>query len=349
MRKLLLTATLLVLHIPLLSAHPMNVAYVDIAVGRGEIRLLLSVNLFELDLFLSLDRNLNAEVEQEELDAKSPEILEYLQQKIRVFVGHKQLPLEADPFRIGQAADGKPIVKASFLFRSSQPVDAFSIYCAPLTELGPDHKTIAKISRQGKIEQFVFQEGVAYEGKGRGFAAYTLQFLQLGVLHIFTGYDHILFLVGLLLMGGGWLTIIKIVTSFTLAHSITLSLAALDVVNLPSRLVESGIALSIIYIALENLFFEKFDRRWMVSFFFGLVHGFGFAGVLKEMDLPRSGLVSSLFSFNAGVEVGQVIIVLIILPVLRSLSHIGSRKMVVTSGSVLILSFGLFWFYQRAF
>jgi hypothetical protein len=156
-------------------------------------------------------------------------------------------------------------------------------------------------------------------------------------------------LLGLILMGGSLLNIIKIVTSFTLAHSVTLSLAALDVVTLPSRLVESGIALSVVYVALENLFFKPFDRRWLVSFFFGFVHGFGFASVLKDMALPRSGLITSLLFFNIGVEVGQVLIVSILLPFLWLLRKSQVHETVVRVASVAILSVGVLWFYQRAF
>ena len=332
-----------------LFAHPLNVAYVDIAIGEKEIDFLLSVNLFELDLFLSLDQNQDAIVDQKEVDAKSSEIVEYLRGKVKATVGREPLPLEVRSLQIGRSADGKQVLEAKFLFRSNQPISDFAIQCEPLTELGPDHKTLAKISRRGRIEQFVFQKGVVYEGKKRGLLAYLIQFLQLGIVHIFTGYDHIAFLFGLLLMGGRLLNILKIVTSFTLAHSITLSLAALDVVSLPSKLIEAGIALSIVYIALENLLFTTFDKRWLVSFFFGLVHGFGFANVLKAMHLPRSGLVSSLFSFNFGVEIGQVILVLIIVPSLFVLSRKPVHRVIVRSASVLILCAGLLWFYQRAF
>ncbi|MGH7433917.1 MAG: HupE/UreJ family protein [Candidatus Methylomirabilales bacterium] len=350
MREIIFTTILLLLHSPPLLAHPLKVGFADITVRKTEIELLLSVNLFELDLLLSLDRNLNAQVEPAELESKTPEILEYLTGKIKVSLGHEPLPMEAGPFRIGRSSDGKQTFEARLTFRSSRPLeDTFTIQCEPLTDLGPDHQTIAKISREGRIEQFVFQKGVTYEGKPRGFLAYAVQFLGLGMHHIFIGYDHIAFLLGLILMGGSLLNIIKIVTSFTLAHSITLSLAALDIVTLPSRLVESGIALSVAYVALENLFFKSFDRRWLVSFFFGFVHGFGFANVLKDMSLPQSGLISSLFFFNFGVEVGQVLIVSIILPFLLSLRKSQFHQMVVRAASAVIFSVGVLWFYQRAF
>ena len=349
MRRLFLASLLLILHSPPLLAHPLKVGYADINVREREIEVRLSLNLFELDLLLSLDRNLNAQVEPEEIEAKAREISSYLLEKIRVNVGGEALPLEVDGFRIGRSADGKPTFEARLRFPSRRPLESFTIQCEPLTDLGPDHKILATISRAGRVEQFVFQKGVSYAGRPRGFWAYALQFLGLGVHHIFVGYDHIAFLLGLLLMGGKLLNIIKIVTSFTLAHSVTLSLAALDVVTVPARLVESGIAFSVAYVALENLFFKRFDKRWLVSFFFGFVHGFGFANVLKEMHLSTSGLVSSLLFFNFGVELGQIVIVSLFVPVLWMLGRTRAYGMTVRFASVAIFFVGAFWFFQRVF
>lgn len=314
-----------------------------------EVEIALSINLFELDLLLSLDQNGDAVVDQRELDAKRSQILDYLRRTVAVSSRGEEVPLEAGPFHIGRGPDGKLLFESTVRFHVRDPLTSFSIRCEPLTDLGPDHKTLAKISRQGKVEQFVFQKGVVYQGANESVLGYLVQFLKLGVFHIFTGYDHIAFLSGLLLVGGSFLAIVKIVTSFTLAHSLTLSLAALGVIDLPEKLIEAGIAFSIVYIALENLLFKKFDKRWLVSFFFGLVHGFGFANVLKEMHLPRSGLISSLFSFNLGVEIGQVVIVLLLLPLLWMLGRSRAHGAVVTSASAVILVVGLFWLYQRAF
>src|SRR5208283_4694524 len=147
------------------------------------------------------------------------------------------------------------------------------------------------------------------------------RFLRLGIEHIFTGYDHIAFLLALLLLGGRFVDLVKIVTSFTIAHSVTLALAALGLLNPPSRWVEALIAVSIIAVAAENLWVLRgapgasarvavaLRHRWRITFAFGLVHGFGFASALQELRLPRSALVAGLVSFNLGVEVGQVTIV----------------------------------------
>jgi len=169
----------------------------------------------------------------------------------------------------------------------------------------------------------------------------------MGILHIFTGYDHIAFLLGVVLIGGSFRTIVKVITSFTVAHSITLALAALNIVVLPTRLVESGIALSIMYIAAENLFFKQFDRRWIITFFFGLIHGFGFASALREVNLSGSLLGIALFSFNVGVEIGQICIVAALMPLLWFVARKHFQAAVIRYASICIFVLGGFWFWRR--
>ena len=330
------------------DAHPLDVGYAEITLHDREVVIALSFNLFELDLLLALDRNLDARVDQEELEAKRAAILDYLRGKISVSAAGEELPMAPGPLGIGRGANGKPLLEATLFFRSATPLTALTIRAEPLAELGGDHTMLAKITDEGRVEQFVFQPGVVYDRRPRGFWAHALEFFGLGVHHIFLGYDHVAFLLGLLLMGGTLLNIVKIVTAFTLAHSLTLSLAALDVVTLPARLVEAGIALSIVYVALENLFFTTFDRRWLVSFAFGLVHGFGFANVLKEMNLPTSGLVASLLFFNIGVEVGQILIVALVVPLLWGLSRTPAHRTTVRLLSLVIFSAGAFWLFEPA-
>ena len=347
MRRVVL-AVLLLLPAALPDAHPLNVGYADITLHEREVVFALSLNLFELDLLLGLDRDLDARVDQDELEAKRAAILGYLGGKISVSAGGEALPMAAGPLTIGRGTDGKPLLEATLVFRSPTPLAALAIRAEPFSELGADHTMLAKLTEDGRVEQFVFQPGGVYDRRPRGFWPHAGEFLGLGVHHIFLGYDHVAFLVGLLLMGGSLLNIVKIVTAFTLAHSLTLSLAALDVVTLPTRLVEAGIALSVSYVALENLFFATFDKRWLVSFAFGLVHGFGFANVLKEMHLPTSGLVASLLFFNIGVEVGQLVIVALVVPVLWALRRTPVYRTTVRLLSVAIFCAGVFWLFRPA-
>ena len=138
------------------------------------------------------------------------------------------------------------------------------------------------------------------------------RFVPAGVHHILIGPDHLLFLVGLLLLGGTIRQLLAVVTAFTVAHSITLSLAALNIVTPPARIIEPAIALSIVYVGADNLLVRGGrDVRAWIAFAFGFIHGFGFANVLREMDLPARALGWSLFSFNVGVEIGQLLVVVV--------------------------------------
>ena len=174
-------------------------------------------------------------------------------------------------------------------------------------------------------------------------------FFVLGIEHILTGYDHLLFLLALILRGGNLWSLLKIITAFTVAHSITLALAVLDVVTLPDRLVEATIALSIAYVAAENLFMRSaVSHRWAVSFVFGLVHGFGFSNVLRELGLPKEGLLWSLLNFNLGVEAGQATAVLLVLPLLLWLHRTRWQARIVMALSAIVLAVGIGLFVDRA-
>ena len=219
---------------------------------------------------------------------------------------------------------------------------------------GPDHHTLAKLEAPSGIQQFAFSPETRrahfVAGDQDGNAHMTSSFFMLGIRHILSGYDHLLFLLVLLLPGGGLLSLAKIITAFTIAHSVTLSLAVLQVVTLPDRLIEAVIALSIAFVAAENVFLNPTaSRRWLVSFCFGLVHGFGFSSALRELGLPAHGLLLSLFGFNFGVEVGQGLVVAAGVPVLLLLRRTRWERRAVLSSSLAILLVGLVLFVERAF
>ena len=176
------------------------------------------------------------------------------------------------------------------------------------------------------------------------------EFLVLGLEHILTGYDHLAFLLALLLAGGTLWETTKVISSFTVAHSISLVLATFDLVRVPSGVVEPLIAASIIYIAVENLYQRNLKTRWLLTFAFGLVHGMGFASVLRELGLGRiaSEAVVPLLSFNLGVELGQIAIATLILPVIWRLRR--RRTFVISyapacSASLALL--GCYWLIER--
>ena len=179
-------------------------------------------------------------------------------------------------------------------------------------------------------------------------------FLKLGVEHILTGYDHLLFLFGLLLACRRFATAVRIITCFTLAHSLTLALAALDVVSLPGSVVEPLIAASIVFVGAENIVRRDAEPgwRWALTFALGLVHGFGFAGALREAGLGAGGaaLLMPLFSFNLGVELGQIAFAALLLPLLWKLrSSKAFEKHGVIILSALVALAGLYWLVTRLF
>ncbi|NOT59527.1 MAG: HupE/UreJ family protein, partial [Acidobacteria bacterium] len=176
------------------------------------------------------------------------------------------------------------------------------------------------------------------------------EFFKLGVEHIFTGYDHLLFLFALLVVGSTLAEAAKIITSFTVAHSLTLAVATLGWVSLPSTIVEPLIAASILYVGLENLWHKNLRWRWVLTFAFGLIHGFGFASVLRELGVGENGrgVTMPLFSFNLGVEAGQLAIAILVLPLLWKLHQwLHFKKYVVPVCSVIVALAGLYWLLER--
>jgi hydrogenase/urease accessory protein HupE len=171
--------------------------------------------------------------------------------------------------------------------------------------------------------------------------------LRMGLEHILTGYDHLLFLLGLVLVGGRLRSILAVVTAFTVAHSITLGAAALGVWVPPAGIVEPAIAASIAYVGVENLFVRDARGRWRVTFPFGLVHGFGFAGALRSAAIPQSQLPAALFSFNLGVEVGQLAVLSVVLPALACLRRSRRFAGVSRALSAAVIAAGAIWFVIR--
>ncbi|PWU19179.1 MAG: hypothetical protein C5B50_07180 [Verrucomicrobia bacterium] len=191
------------------------------------------------------------------------------------------------------------------------------------------------------------EAGSASELRSNTFA----DFLVLGVKHIWTGYDHLLFLFGLLIVTRNFVSALKIITCFTLAHSITLAVATLSLVHFSSRIVEPLIAASIVYVGIENLLRGDDTRgRWLLAFGFGLIHGFGFASVLRELGVGANGgsIVVPLVSFNLGVELGQIAIASLVLPIIwRLRAHPDYLRRWVPVGSAAVAVLGTWWFVQR--
>jgi hypothetical protein len=323
-----------------------STGYASIAIGRGSVR-------YSLTLWPSALPPTVAEELRLARAGRSPSrdrLLGFLQAKVTLVAQGRRC--EAGPGFLRPPPPQGESVTLVVDFACADPVRDLLIRDDLFDVLGADYHTLARIEAPGFSGQFAFtpetrETRVAVGGASGGG---TVSFFLLGIEHILSGYDHLLFLLGLLLRGGGWVSLAKIITAFTLAHSITLALAVLNLVVLPDRLIEAVIALSIAFVAAENLFLSPVvSRRWLVSFCFGLVHGFGFSAALRELGLPSHGLLLSLFGFNAGVEAGQALVVAVVLPLIVVLRRSRWEERMVWSSSLAILLVGLVLFVERAF
>ncbi len=225
-----------------------------------------------------------------------------------------------------------------------------------LDDLAPGHRHIAMIHADKKTHQQVFYRGQHQHLLDRQIHKATAQayspsaFFVLGIEHILFGWDHLLFLFALILLGGSFRALLAVVTAFTIAHSITLSIAVFGYWTPSPKIIEPLIALSVAYVGLENFFLDDLRRRWRLTFAFGLIHGFGFAGALETIQFPPQQTASSLFLFNLGVETGQIALLSLLLPLL----HLARQKMWLNTRMVRILSAfvlfaGGYWFFARIF
>ncbi|MCC7010025.1 MAG: HupE/UreJ family protein [Acidobacteria bacterium] len=338
------------------AAHPVPFSYVDVQVRGTAIEVAVVAHAYDLAHDLGLD------VGMADTLLLDPVILRRQATAIAALVGGR-LTLRADGVTLRPGAWSMPEAIAD---RASVRVRAtYSATSAPgvltiTADFFPydsQHQTFVNVYETGELRtQAILGNGRHdldyFTGSRQGAWAVVRKFVPSGVHHILIGPDHILFLVGLLLLGGTVRRLAVVVTGFTLAHSITLSLAALNVVNPPATVIEPAIALSIVYVGIDNLLVRGGrDVRAWIAFGFGFIHGFGFANVLREMDLPARALGWSLGSFNVGVEIGQLIIVV---PVAAALGALRARsapaaRLVAVAGSAVVIAAGAFWFVQRVF
>lgn len=223
-----------------------------------------------------------------------------------------------------------------------------------ISQLNPNHKQFFYVRRsdgQTTSSEILTTDNnsIAIDFEKLELNTSFIKFLPLGIEHIIFGYDHLLFLFALLLTVKSLGEIVKIVTSFTVAHSITLSLATLEIIQISTSLIEPLIALSIIFVGLENLFKKEQKNRWMLTYVFGLVHGFGFASALQEVGIGKGfGVIEPLLSFNLGVEIGQVTVILLVLPLLWKLQKLQMfSTYFIPIGSCLVVIAGIYWLIER--
>jgi hydrogenase/urease accessory protein HupE len=335
-----------------LGAHPVPFSYLDIQLQKSSIDVALTVHIYDLahDLQVTpMERLLDAAF----LATEEANIRALLSPRFHLYADGRSLDavwLKSDILEERQSVR----FYLSYAVTSLPGVVALSTVMFPYD---PNHQTFVNVYENDPVpSQFILDgnhsttEYVA--GTRQGVLAVVRKFIPAGIHHILIGPDHLLFLIGLLLMGGSIRRLGMVVTSFTIAHSITLSLAALNILTPPARLIEPAIALSIVYVGADNLLAQGGrDVRAWIAFSFGFIHGFGFANVLREMQLPSRALGWSLFSFNFGVEIGQLFVVVVVaslFAILRSRSEWAKRRLVF-AGSVVVIAAGTFWFVQRVF
>lgn len=359
-------------------AHAPEQSYVFITVAGDDLSGRIEIHVPDLNRILDVELAEDGSVVRSDVEPYAAELRNYLLDRVALRpegAATASLPLTNFELTTDQASQ---YLHYHFDFgQLSQEPDFVDVDYAVLFDENSAHRGLVVIETNWQTGTFENEAQVSLTFSGddetqrldlsdssvwRGFAA----MIELGMHHIWIGIDHILFLLALLLPSAvrreddRWtpvagfrpalIYVIKIVTIFTIAHTITLSLAALDIVTLPSRLVESIIALSIAIAAADIIVPIFRGRIWIVVFVFGLFHGFGFASVLGEIGVPPKYLVYSLLGFNIGVEIGQVAIVCLIFPLLYLLRRWWVYpQLVLRYGSIMLIAVSLYWFIERGF
>jgi hypothetical protein len=335
------------------QAHWADLAVADIQIKAQDVDLNLTI---PTGLIAQFDDDKNQQLSKLEVTKHQKELQEFLGEKVKLTAAGSQseiLVIKATTAKkISSNLVATPDTHSSLLlqYRWKEPIEQLQMHYDLFVPGVSTARCLAQVFRAGQVDNVVFTPDTKNAAL---IDAPILQqissFIRLGVEHIWTGYDHILFLISLLMLGGELGYLLKVVTAFSLSHSVTLFLAALNIVSVPSRWVEIAIALSIGYIASENLWKKEAKARWQLAFGFGLIHGLGFSSVMQELDLPRNNLLTSIASFSVGIELGQFAIVLaayFALAYLRKFSWELTARRLISIG-VIIMS--AIWVWERAF
>ena len=357
----------LVLAGPLAQAHIASNGFLSLQVDRARVSGALELSIRDGELAVGLDQDGDGKVTWGELRASQSALQIYVMSHLHLAAVDGPCRMGFGPVQVNERVDGRylwlPVTAAC-----GGALRKLSIDYTVLDTEDPSHRGLLSLRANGATQTAVLGGGSTprpFELDHPSPWVAFIEYLRAGIWHIWSGIDHLLFLLSLLLpavlarrenrweavsmAAPAFISIVKVVTAFTLAHSMTLSLAALDVIRLPARLTESAIAASIIVAALNNVFPRVTEGRWRIAFAFGLLHGFGFASVLAEMGLPQGARLVSLVAFNLGVEAGQLAVVLAVMPLaylLRSTAFY--RRGVMPWGSTAIAGLAMVWFVQRA-
>lgn len=348
------------------QAHKPSDSYLSLTVTGQQIDGQWDIALRDLDFALGLDADGDGKLTWDEIRQRHPDIAAYALQRLTLSSARQPCPAKVSQQLVDQHTDGAYTV-LGFHAVCPSAISTLDVAYRLFADTDPQHKGLLKLSHDGHIATAIFSPDAPVQSLTLGAPDRLAQFtayVQHGIWHIWIGYDHILFLLSLLLpavllaeaaaraghgLQAALIDVLKVVTAFTLAHSITLTLAALSLVSLPSRWIESAIAASVLLAALNNLLPLFRGRRPAAAFIFGLIHGFGFASVLADLGLPQSALLMSLLGFNLGVEIGQLAIVAGFLPLAWLLRRTWFYRQLLTTGSILIALVALVWLAERVF
>ena len=335
------------------AAHPAPFSYVDVRVQGPAVDLTLVAHDFDVAHDLGI-ADPNVLLDPAQLASRREAILALFAPRLQLWVDGRLVSgaVWSSPRPL---TDRQSIQLQAHYALAAAPSQL--TLAASLFPYDPVHQTFVNFyERDSVVLQAILgrdrQQVEFFPGTRQGTVAVIRRFAAAGVHHILIGPDHLLFLVGLLLLGGSLRRLALVVSAFTLAHSITLSLAVFRLVAPPSWLIEPAIALSIVYVGADNLTVRGGrDMRAWIAFAFGLIHGFGFASVLREMELPPRALGWSLLSFNLGVEAGQLAVVVAVSTALAAIRARNERvgRQLAVAGSIVVIAAGAFWFVQRVF
>ncbi|MCP8967658.1 HupE/UreJ family protein [Ectobacillus ponti] len=343
------------------SAHPLSAGFTTLQIGDKQTDLIYSIDSLSIIEGFESDKNENESLEDAELKAVERRVEEWVEDGLLLEKDGRQQSGELKSMKLEQKGD-KQVVTFHFIFPKYSAGQTITLidgilykkensagYTNFLTAEYAGQASEAALQGKNRTWTILLTENQQQQGAvaPQEPSSGWMSFFTLGMEHIITGYDHLLFLLALLIRKQTLKQYIMTLTAFTIAHSITLSLAVLNIVHLPSRLVESVIALSICYVALENIFRKEVSQRWIVTFLFGLVHGFGFAGILQEMSISKSHLAVALLNFNLGIEAVQLALVLLFLWPLYQLHRLKQYKRVVMGISACTLVLGAVWLAER--
>jgi hydrogenase/urease accessory protein HupE len=342
-------------------AHNPDTSYSRVTITPREVVCKFTFDLLTLNRITPLDSNGDGRLSRAELETAMPAIIRFMRQRVYLDLNQREAEFaEADPALWPEAASstipksdfGQRLVNITFRNPMLSAPEDVTLTFDYFETLGEAHTVLGAFEWNGHEDEVIFtrfEPDYLYDtGCETPLREQLGQYFKLGVKHIFLGYDHIAFLLALLFVRR-FTDLLKIVTAFTVAHTITLALAVLQIVRLPPQLVEIGISITIMYVAAENLVTGQPAYRWLLTFGFGLVHGFGFASVLRELGLPSGGLARSLLSFNLGVEAGQIVIVGALWPLLWWLNRQSWSSRTRLAASVAIFLLGAAWFCERSF